>query len=79
MSDSSVVLSGGLQYDLEPNVMAQNARRYDVSSLMMMCRGDIVRGDSIFRELSGSKVEVERTTEILNCSKFEVTPYTGMN
>lgn len=76
---TSAVLYGGLQYDLEPNVMAENAKQYDLSSLMVM-RGDyIVRGDSIFRELPGSKVEVERIAEILNHSKFEVTPYTGMN
>ncbi len=76
---ASAVLYGGLQYDLEPNVMAENARRYDLSSLMVMRGGDIVRGDSIFRELPGSKVEVERITTILNRSKLEVTPYTGMN
>lgn len=76
---ASAVLYGGLQYDLEPNVMAENAKQYDLSSLMVM-RGDyIVRGDSIFRELPGSKVEVERISEILNRSKFEVTPYTGVN
>lgn len=76
---ASAILYGGLQYDLEPNVMAENAKQYDLSSLMVM-RGDyIVRGDSIFRELPGSKVEVERISEILNRSKFEVTPYTGVN
>ena len=76
---ASAVLYGGLQYDLEPNVMAENAKQYDLSSLMVI-RGDyIVRGDSIFRELPGSKVEVERISEILNRSKFEVTPYTGVN
>lgn len=76
---ASAVLYGGLQYDLEPNVMAENARRYDLSSRMVMRGGDIVRGDSTFRELPGSKVEVERIAEILNRSKFEVTPYTGVN
>jgi CHAT domain-containing protein len=76
---TSAILYGGLQYDLEPDVMAENARQYDLSSLMVMRGGDIVRGDSIFRELPGSKVEVERIAEILNRSKFEVTPYTGMN
>ena len=76
---TSAVLYGGLQYGLEPNVMAENAKQYDLSSLMLIRGGDIVRGDSIFRELPGSKVEVERIAEILNHSKFEVTPYTGMN
>ena len=76
---TSAVLYGGLQYDLEPEVMAENAKQYDLSSLMVMRGGDIVRGDSIFRALPGSKVEVERISEILNRSKFEVTPYTGVN
>ena len=76
---ASAILYGGLQYDLEPDVMAENAKQYDLSSLMVMRGGDIVRGDSIFRELPGSKVEVERITTILNRSKLEVTPYTGMN
>ena len=76
---TSAVLYGGLQYDLEPEVMAENAKQYDLSSLMVMRGGDIVRGDSIFRELPGSKVEIERISEILKKSKFKVTPYTGVN
>ena len=76
---SSAVLYGGLKYDLEPDVMAENAKQYDLSSLMAMRGGDIVRGDSIFRELPGSKVEIERITEILKQSGFVVTPYMGMN
>ena len=76
---SSAVLYGGLQYDLDPDVMTENAKQYDLSSLMAIRGGDIVRGDSVFIELPGSKVEVERIAEILNRSKFEVTPYTGMN
>lgn len=76
---TSAVLYGGLQYDLEPDVMAENAKQYDLSSLIVMRGGDIVRGDSIFRELLGSKVEIERISEILKKSKFKVTPYTGVN
>lgn len=76
---SSAILYGGLQYDLKPEVMAENAKQYDLSSLMVMRGGDIVRGDSIFRELPGSKVEIERITEILKQSGFAVTPYMGMN
>lgn len=76
---TSAVLYGGLQYDLEPKVMVQNAQQYDLSSLMVMRGGDIVRGDSIFRELPGSKIEVERIAEILRHSKFKVTPCMGMN
>lgn len=75
---ASAVLYGGLQYDLEPELMAQNAKQYDLSSLMVMRGSDIVRGDSIFRELPGSKVEIEQIAGILNRSKFEVTLYMGM-
>ena len=76
---ASAVLYGGLQYDLEPDVMAKNARQYDLSPRMVIRGSDIVRGDSIFRELPGSKVEIDRISEILKQAKFEVTPYTGAN
>ncbi|MBE6303606.1 MAG: CHAT domain-containing protein [Bacteroidales bacterium] len=76
---SSAVLYGGLQYDLEPNIMAENAKQYDLSALMVKRGGGIVRGDSIFRELPGSKLEVEKITEVLKQSNFKVTPYMGMN
>ena len=76
---TSAVLYGGLQYDLEPEFMAQNAQQYDLSSLMVMREGDIVRGDSVFRELPNSRIEVESIAEILRRSKFEVTSYVGMN
>ena len=75
--NSSAVLYGGLQYDMEPELMAENAKRYDISSLLAM-RGDICRGDSIFHELPGSKVEIERISEILDKSDFDVTSYMGM-
>ena len=78
-NSTSAVLYGGLQYDLEPNVMAENAKQYALSSLMVMRGGDIVRGDSIFRELPGAKVEIERITGILKQTEFEVTPYMGMD
>jgi CHAT domain-containing protein len=76
---TSAVLYGGLQYDLEPEFMAQNAQQYDLSSLMVMRGGDIVRGDSVFSELPNSRIEVESIAEILRRSKFEVTSYVGMN
>lgn len=76
---TSAVLYGGLQYDLAPDVMAQNARQYDLSSLLPMRGGDMLRGDSVFRELPGSKVEVEKIADILNRSGFEVRPYMGMD
>lgn len=78
-NSKSAVLYGGLQYDLEPDVMAENAKQYDLSSLSVMRGRDIVRGDSLFKELPGSKVEIERISEILNSSKFNVIPYMGVD
>lgn len=74
---SSAVLYGGLQYDMEPEMLAENAKQYDISSLLAM-RGDICRGDFLFNELPGSKIEIEKIMEILNKSSFDVTSYMGM-
>lgn len=73
---SSAVLYGGLQYDVEPELMAHNSKLYDVSSLMAM-RGDITRGGATFDELPGAKTEIEKITEILGKSGFDVTSYSG--
>lgn len=75
---SSAVLYGGLQYDIEPELMVENAKQYDISSLMAM-RGNIVRGNADFNELPGSKVEVETIKEILKKDDFDVTLYSGVN
>ena len=78
--ETSAVLYGGLYYDLEPEVMVENAKQYEHSSLIAMRGGvsDDARGDSIFRELPGSKMEVERISTILKNSRFDVTPYMGI-
>ncbi len=76
-SVKSAVLYGDLQYDLEPDIMVQEARNYDLSSLLIM-RGDMVRGDSVFHELPGSKMEVEQIETTLRQSMFAVTSYTRM-
>lgn len=73
----SAVLYGGLQYDLQPMAMADEAKKYELSDLLVM-RGDIVRGDSIFHELPGSKQEVMQISSILNTNKWQVTPRMGM-
>lgn len=73
---SSAVLYGGLQYDVDPELMAHNSKRHDVSSLMAM-RGDITRGDMAFDELPGAMTEIEKITEILDKSGFDVTSYYG--
>lgn len=74
--ETSAVLYGGLQYDLEPELMALNARQYNLSSLLVMRDAD-ARGDSIFKELSGAKMEVEKISETLKQSNFDVCLYIG--
>lgn len=73
---SSAVLYGGLQYDVEPELMVHNSKRFDVTSLMTM-RGDITRGGAAFDELPGAKTEIEKIKEILDKSGFDVTSYSG--
>lgn len=74
----TAVLYGGLQYDLEPDDMAAQSRKYDLSGILAM-RGDIVRGDSTFRDLPWSKEEIDKVGYILENNKWHVTPYTGAN
>lgn len=73
----SAVLYGGLQYDLQPTVMAEESKKYELSDLLVM-RGDMVRGDSIFRELPGSKQEILQIVSLLKANKWQVTPRMGM-
>ena len=41
-------------------------------------RGDMVRGDSVFCELPGSKQEIMQIESLLKASKWQVTPRMGM-
>lgn len=76
-ADSSrAVLYGGLQYDLGLDAMAQEARKYNLSNLLAT-RGDIARGDSIFRELPETQIEVDGIDAILQQQRFKVTTYAG--
>lgn len=74
----SAVLYGGLQYDLQPTAMIEQAKKYDLSDLLVMRGDNTVRGDSLFRELPGSKREVIEIESILQARKWQVTPYVGM-
>ena len=69
----SAVLYGGLQYDLQPTAMVEEAKKYDLTDLLVM-RGDMVRGDSVFCELPGSKQEIMQIESLLKASKWQVTP-----
>ena len=73
----SAVLYGGLQYDLQPTEMAELGKKYELPDLLVM-RGDMARGDSIFRELPGSKQEIMQIGSILKANKWQVTSLTGM-
>lgn len=73
----SAILYGGLQYDLQPAEMVKESRKYELSDLLVM-RGDIIRGDSIFRELRGSKQEVVQIASLLKAKQWDVTPRMGI-
>ena len=76
MANTNAVLYGGLLYDLEANDWEAEAKKYDVSSLLAV-RGDIVRGDSIYRPLPGSKREVDAIEQIMKSHQLKVESYTG--
>lgn len=73
----SAVLYGGLQYDLQPTAMVEEAKKYELSDLLVM-RGDIARGDSVFRELPGTKQEIIKIESVLKANKWQVTSRMGM-
>ena len=58
LDNTNAVLYGGLLYDLEANDWEVEAKKYDVSSLL------VVRGNSIYRPLPGSKKEVDTIEQI---------------
>lgn len=74
--EHTAVLYGGLQYDMELSAMTEEASRYDLSDFLPT-RGDIVRGDSVFGELLGSKEEVMKIESILKRNKWQVRTYMG--
>ena len=76
--DETAVLYGGLQYDVETTVMAEESKKYDLSNLLAI-RGEIARGDSIFHDLQGTKEEIFKIENILKDNKWQVTPYMGKN
>lgn len=74
----TAVLYGGLQYNLEASAMAAEAKKYELPDWLVL-RGDIARGDSVFRDLQGSRDEIAKIESILKRCKWQVTPYTGKN
>ena len=76
LANPNAILYGGLLYDMEASDWEAEAKKYNVSSLLAV-RGDIVRGDSIYRPLPGSKKEVDSIEQILKSHKLKVECYTG--
>ena len=74
----NAILYGGLQYDLEPKDMVEEAAKYEVAPLLAT-RGDIACGDSIYRELPETKKEVEAIERTLKEQQLSVKPYYGMS
>lgn len=75
---NSAVLYGGLQYDLETTAMAEESKKYDLSNLLAL-RGEIVRGDSVFHDLQGTKEEILKIEDLLKRNKWQVFSYMGKN
>ena len=75
---SKAVLYGGLQYSLDGNEMAREARKHDVSRLLVYrSGGDPARGDSLFIDLPGSLKEIETIAKKLKTARLSVLPYSG--
>lgn len=72
----AAVLYGGLQYDMEAAQMAQRAKDYELPNLFAL-RGGMLRGDSVFCELPGTRQEVDAVAAILQKRKVEVSPRKG--
>lgn len=57
--------------------MIEEAKKYELPDLLVM-RGDMVRGDSIFRELPGSRQEIMQIASLLETDKWKVTSRMGI-
>ena len=74
---NNAILYGGLKYDLATDMMKEEAAKYDITSLLAT-RGDILRGDSIYKELPETKKEIDGIESVLKSQRLAVTPYTGI-
>ena len=75
--NTSAILYGGLHYDIDPKLMIERVRKYDLSSFMKTGKNEIARGSFIFDELPGTAIEVKKITKILHESNIQVTSYIG--
>lgn len=72
----NAILYGGLCYNVDTTDMARESKKYDISPLLVV-RGGPVRGNSTFKELPGSKMEVESIEQILKSHQLTVLTNTG--
>ena len=74
---TNAVLYGGLKYDLTVKAMEEESAKYDIAPLLVT-RGDILRGDSIYRELPETKKEIDAIEKILKSQSLAVVSFTGI-
>ena len=75
---TNAILYGGLKYDLGADVMKEESAKYNITPLLAT-RGDVLRGDSIYRELPETKKEIDGIESLLKSQRLVVTPYTGVS
>lgn len=74
----NAVLYGGLEYNVSNDLMMQESSKYGNLSIPFYAqRREVARGDSIFKELPWTKVEVERIDEVLSAQQISVEPFVG--
>lgn len=72
----NVVLYGGLKYDLDTAVMAEEARKYDVVPLLASVE-DVPRGGKDLKELPGTLREVNGIEGLLRAHGVSVNTFSG--
>ena len=76
----NAVLYGGLEYNVSNDLMMQESSKYGNLSIPFYAqRREVARGDSIFKELPWTKVEVERIDKVLCAQQISAEPYIGAN
>lgn len=73
---NDAILYGGLKYDMSLDEMNVESKQYNISSLLAT-RGDIARGDSIFRDLPQTKIEIDEIGKILRSGGMSVCLFKG--
>lgn len=77
-AELSAVLYGGLTYEVDPDIMALESGKYDISPLLTM-RGNDVTGTEGFRELPQTLHEVDAIGDILRSNGYRTVIYSGIS